>query len=44
MIELDNLFDLWEQRHLEAKHKRFIRDGIVDEMVDECYFDKCDFD
>lgn len=31
MIELDNLFDLWEQRHLEAKHKRFIRDGIVDE-------------
>lgn len=31
MKALDNLFSIWEQRHLEAGYKRFIRDGIVDE-------------
>lgn len=31
MKELDELFDIWEKRHRDAGHKRFIRDGIVDE-------------
>lgn len=31
MRELDNLFDEWEKRHLAKGHKRFIRDGIVNE-------------
>lgn len=31
MKELDDLFDEWEKRHLAKGHKRFIRDGIVNE-------------
>lgn len=31
MKELDELFEVWEQRHQDAGYKRFIRDGIVDE-------------
>ncbi len=31
MKELENLFDMWEKKHLEKGYKRFIRDGIVDE-------------
>lgn len=31
MRELDNLFDEWEKRHRVMGHKRFIRDGIVNE-------------
>ena len=31
MKELDDLFTEWESRHLRAGHKRFIRDGIVNE-------------
>lgn len=31
MKELEKLFDEWEKKHIEVGHKRFIRDGIVDE-------------
>lgn len=31
MKELNDLFDIWEKKHLDTGHKRFIRDGIVDE-------------
>lgn len=31
MKELNDLFDTWEKRHLDAGYKRFIRDGIVNE-------------
>lgn len=31
MKELDELFDLWENRHLSGNYHHFIRDGIVDE-------------
>ena len=31
MKELDTLFEKWEKKHIETGHKRFIRDGIVDE-------------
>lgn len=31
MEKLDALFIIWEKRHLETGHKRFIRDGIVNE-------------
>ena len=50
MKELDELFDRWEKEHEVGGHKRFIRDGIVDEdwwkeeqhIPKICFFSKRD--
>ena len=46
MKELDELFDLWENRHIAKNYHHFIRDGIVDEswwLQEQCVPKICFF-